>query len=98
MPDGTDRSSRTNVVPFRGCPRTPISAAARLDQAIRALDQANSELRDTVAGWRAATTELSVSLGELAGSLQALEKEVTTMASRVQLSAVVETQDRSQQR
>ncbi|MGI4891642.1 MAG: hypothetical protein ACRYGJ_21460 [Janthinobacterium lividum] len=87
MAEEADKSSSGEIIPFPGHFRLPTDATARLERAILALDQANVELRDSIAGWRRATEALTISLGEVTRNLQVFNANMTSVPSNSQGSS-----------
>ena len=81
--DGAEDTSSANILRFPHRPTLSSTAAVRLEDAIRALDAANAELRANISAWRSATDALVVSLGETEGSLQVLETNLACVSSRL---------------
>ena len=73
------------IIRFPGRPRLSVVLAARLGEAICALDQANSKLGDEFPDLHIATKALTVSLGEIAESLHVLDTGLTTASSLTKL-------------
>lgn len=84
MTDVTDKLSGADIIPFPTRLPPSIDAAARLYKAVRALGQASAELHDNIPNWRRSINVLTVSLGEIAESLQILSTELTTASLQLQ--------------
>ena len=69
------------IIRFPGRLRLSVDLATRLVEAIRALDQANTKLGDEFPDLQNATKALTVSLREIAESLQVLDTGLTTASS-----------------
>jgi hypothetical protein len=78
-----ERTKCAEVIPFPHHLSSRIDAAARLGRAVRALDQANAELRDNVLVLRCSTDALIVSLSEITESLRVLDAELTKVSSQL---------------
>lgn len=83
MADGTGHGSSAELISFPGRFRPPIDGPERLDRAVRALEQANRELRDAVAAWRGAIEALSFSVGGIAVGLQALDAQWMAVSAQL---------------
>ncbi len=86
MADRADQKSSAEIIPFPHRLAPPVDAGARLDRALRALDQANAELRGHISDWRRSIGALTVGLGEITESLRILDTELTTVSSQLQHS------------
>jgi hypothetical protein len=72
------------IIQFPRRPGLSVDVAARLDRAVRALEQASSKLRNESASLCRANNALIVGLGEIAESLQVLETHLIATLSRLE--------------
>lgn len=79
-----DENLSSEIIPFPGRFRQPVDATARLDRAIRALDQACDELRENVSSWRAGINALTINLGKISENLQSLDNGLAAASSQLQ--------------
>lgn len=83
MADFNDSGMSAELISFPGRFRPPVDSPERLDRAVRALEQANRELRDAVAAWRGAIDALSFSVGGIAVGLKALDAQWMAVSAQL---------------